>query len=192
MKDDLSPVGPTETTRSRIGIFFGSSTGATAAAADLIRQGFTHDYAVDVELLDVADFYLDEMMEYDYLIVGIPTWNIGQLQRDWEAVIEEFDQIDLTGKQAALFGLGDQIGYPDTFVDAMVFVADRLQSQGATLVGRWPATGYTFTGSWALREDGQFAGLVLDDDNQPELTPGRVQAWVDQLARTWSLPRLQQ
>lgn len=145
------------------------------------------DYPVDVELFDIAEFYLEDMADFDYLIVGIPTWNIGQLQRDWDEVIEEFDQLDLTGKRAAIFGLGDQAGYPDTFVDAMIFIAERLEAQGATLAGAWPTEGYTFTQSWALRE-GRFIGLVLDEDNQPELTPDRVEAWVEQLASEWMLP----
>ncbi|RIK57143.1 MAG: flavodoxin [Chloroflexi bacterium] len=169
-----------------IGLFFGSSTGATAAAAQLIQSAFVRRFGVEVELFDVADYFLEEMAGFDYLIVGIPTWNIGQLQRDWENVIEEFDELDLSGKHAALFGLGDQAGYPGSFVDAMIFLADLLEARGATLAGAWPTDGYTFIRSWAVR-DGRFVGLVLDEDNQPELTPGRVEAWVSQLGREWML-----
>lgn len=174
-----------------IGLFYGSSTGATAAAARLIQQALVRNYRVEVELFDIAEFYLEDMADFDYLIVGIPTWNIGQLQRDWNEVIEEFDQLDLSGKRAAIFGLGDQAGYPDTFVDAMIFIAERIEAQGATLAGAWPTEGYTFTQSWALR-DGRFIGLVLDEDNQPDLTPGRVDAWVSELGREWMLPSLQE
>lgn len=174
-----------------IGLFYGSTTGATAAAAKLIQGTFAATLGIAVELLDVADFFLEEMAGFDYLIVGIPTWDIGQLQRDWESVIEEFDQLDLHGKHAALFGLGDQAGYPDTFVDAMVFLADRLEARGAALAGAWPTHGYTFSRSWAVR-NGQFVGLVLDDDNQPELTSSRIDGWVRQLAHEWNLaPRPQ-
>lgn len=169
-----------------IGLFYGSSTGATAAAAQLIQSAFARSFGAEVELFDVADYFLDEMTGFDYLIVGIPTWNIGQLQGDWENVIEEFDELDLSGKHAALFGLGDQAGYPDSFVDAMVFLADLLEARGATLAGAWPVDGYTFTRSWAVRGS-RFVGLVLDEDNQAELTPGRVEAWVSRLGREWML-----
>ena len=81
-------------------------------------------------------------------------------------MLDEFDGLDLSGKRAALFGLGDQVGYPDTFADAIFFVADKLRQQGATLVGAWPAAGYTFHSSWA-REDDRFLGLVLDDTTSP-------------------------
>lgn len=167
-----------------IGLFYGSSTGATSVAARLIQTAFARNYGVEVELFDVADYYLDEMTDFDYLVLGIPTWNIGRLQRDWETVIEEFSGLNLSGKHAAIFGLGDQRGYPDTFVDAMVFLADLLEAQGATLAGAWPTTGYSYTRSWAVR-NGRFVGLALDEDNQPELTPDRIEAWVAQLAGEW-------
>ena len=48
------------------------------------------------------------------------------------------------------------------------------------LIGLWPANGYDFEGSLAL--DGEyFLGLALDEDHHPELTDGRIKAWVKQL-----------
>lgn len=169
-----------------IGLFFGRTNGNTAAVASMIQREFHEQAGVEVELFDIADYYLEEMLDFDYLILGIPTWDIGQLQRDWNAVIDEFDEIDLGNKQAAVFGLGDQLGYPDTFGDAVFFLADKLESQGARLVGSWPVDGYSFRGSWALR-DGRFLGLMLDEDNQSDLTPVRVSTWVRQLLDEFGL-----
>jgi flavodoxin I len=163
-----------------IGLFFGSTNGNTAAVAEIIKQEFHHQGNVEVELFDVADYYLEEMLAFDFLIAGVPTWNIGQLQRDWEAVLDELDSLDLSGKVAAFYGLGDQVGYPDTFGDALFFVADRIQQRGAKVVGAWPTEGYSFRGSWA-EQDGHFIGLMIDEDNQSEETPSRVQQWVRQL-----------
>jgi flavodoxin I len=169
-----------------IGLFYGSTNGNTAAVAGLIQREFAEQVDVEVQLFDIADYYLEEMLDFDYLIVGIPTWDIGQLQRDWDEIIEEFDQLDLRNKRAAVFGLGDQIGYPDTFGDAVFFVADKLESQGVELAGAWPIAGYSFTGSWALR-DGRFIGLMVDEDNQADLTPERVHRWVHQLVVEFGL-----
>jgi len=163
-----------------IGLFYGSTNGNTAAVAQLIQQEFSDQAGITVELFDIADYYLEEMDDFDYLLLGIPTWNVGQLQRDWDAIIDEFDEISLAGKEAALFGLGDQVGYPDTFGDALFFLADKLESRGAKVVGSWPTAGYTFSASWAMR-DGQFIGLMIDEDNQRELTETRVAQWVEQL-----------
>ena len=92
----------------------------------------------------------------------------------------EFDALDLTGRSVALFGLGDQVGYPDTFLDSICFLSDKLSECGAQLLGMWPTDGYTFRQSWALR-DGKFLGLALDEDNQPELTDERLQRWLAQV-----------
>lgn len=169
-----------------IGLFYGSTNGNTAAVAEVIKQEFRDQVGVEVELFDVADFYLEEMLAFDYLIAGVPTWNIGQLQRDWESVLDELDSLTLDGKVAALYGLGDQVGYPDTFGDALFFVADRMQQRGAKLVGAWPTAGYNFRGSWA-EQDGRFIGLMIDEDNQSEETPGRVQQWVRQIILEFGL-----
>ena len=96
-----------------------------------------------VEVLDVGAEALEAMLDFDRLILGAPTWSIGQLQRDWEAALDEFDEIDLGGRPVAIFGLGDQVGYPDTFVDARIFLADRVRACGGRLVGAWPAAGYS-------------------------------------------------
>lgn len=166
-----------------IGLFYGSTNGATAAVAQRIAAAFG-ERGVTVELFDIADYVLETMLDFDHLILGVSTWNVGQLQADWEEVYPELDELDLTGKQVALFGLGDQVGYPDTFLDALFFVADKVRERGATLVGRWRVAGYAFNQSWAV-EDGQFLGLAVDEDNQTDLTPLRVKIWVDQLLNTF-------
>jgi len=175
---------------AHIGLFFGSTNGATAAVAQQIKAKLDADLATPgaeaVELFDVADYYLKEMLPFDYLILGVSTWHVGQLQRDWDRVFEEFDALDLTGKQVALFGLGDQAGYPDTFADALFFVADKARMCGAQLAGAWPTDGYQFNASWAC-EGSHFVGLVIDEHNQPELTPHRLNGWLEQVCREFGL-----
>lgn len=169
-----------------IGLFYGSTGGATARVAGLIEDGFRLRYGATVEVMDVAEYYLDEVLEFNRLLFGIPTWNVGQLQQDWEAVLDELDGMDLSGKVAAVFGLGDQVGYPRTYGDAVFFLADKLEARGARLIGAWSLDGYVFDASWAVR-DGRFLGLMLDEDNQPDLTPVRVTVWIDQVAREFGL-----
>lgn len=164
-----------------IGLFYGSTNGATTVVAKRIANAFTAQ-GVTVEVFDIADYELETMLDFEHLILGVSTWNVGQLQKDWDDILPEFDDLDLTGKQVALFGLGDQVGYPDTFLDALFFVADKVRERGATVVGAWPTTGYTFTRSWAV-EEGHFLGLAVDEDNQFRLTQSRVDAWVAQLLR---------
>jgi flavodoxin I len=63
-----------------------------------------------------------------------------------------------------------------------------LETCGARIVGAWPTVGYTFTNSWAVR-NGHFIGLMVDEDNQRELTEARVRAWVGQLVRDFDIAR---
>ena len=162
-----------------IGLFYGSTNGATTVVARRIANAFAAQ-GVTVEVFDIADYVLETMLEFEHLILGVSTWNVGELQKDWDEVFAELDELDLTDKQVALFGLGDQVGYPDTFLDALFFVADKVRERGATIVGTWPTTGYTFTQSWAV-EGGHFLGLAVDEDNQFRLTQSRIDTWVAQL-----------
>ena len=66
------------------------------------------------------------MLEYKQLIIGCPTWNVGELQEDWEKVYEAYKKLDFNGITAAFFGCGDQVGYSDNFLDAIGFLQSLL------------------------------------------------------------------
>ena len=126
-----------------IGLFYGSTNGDTYAVAQRISSlcESPADPWAHISLHDVAVDPLETMLRYAHLIIGAPTWDVGQLQRDWEQIFDDFDALDLSGRKVALYGLGDQIGYPDTFVDALAFFADKVTEHGATISGHWPAAG---------------------------------------------------
>ena len=73
----------------------------------------------------------------------------------------------LKGKKVAIFGLGDQIRYPENFADGIGLLAEVFEGDEATLVGFTSSEGYTFEHSKALRGE-QWCGLVVDLDNQSE------------------------
>jgi flavodoxin I len=66
---------------SKIGLFFGTQTGKTEDAADRIAAEFGGDL---VTLHDIASSSADDFAEYSCLIIGCPTWNVGELQSDWD------------------------------------------------------------------------------------------------------------
>ena len=84
--------------------------------------------------------------------------------------------------QVAIFGLGDQINYPENFVDGIGILAELLVSSGATVIGETSADGYHFEQSRALK-DGKFMGLAIDIENQSDKTDERISAWVEQLRK---------
>lgn len=164
-----------------IAIVYGSSLGNTQDAAEAIAAALnTHEVAST--LINVATIKRDltPLLAYDTLLLGCSTWNIGELQDDWYDAFPLFQKLDLAGKRVALFGCGDQFGYPDTFQDALGILAKAALASGAALVGRWPTDGYDLYESLGV-EDGTFFGLAIDDDNQANLTAGRVERWVGQL-----------
>jgi flavodoxin I len=163
---------------SKIGLFYGTQTGNTETLAQAIQAEFGGDSVVTLH--DIADASPDDFVDYACLIVGCPTWNIGELQADWEGFYDELDDIDFSGKKVAYFGAGDQIGYADNFQDAMGILAEKISTLGGTTVGQWPTDGYDFNESKAV-QNGKFVGLALDEDNQPELTKTRISTWVSQV-----------
>ena len=80
----------------------------------------------------------------------------------------------------AIFGTGDQVSFPDSFVDAIGILYDVVARKGAEVIGCTDPAGYDFTRSAALR-DGKFVGLAIDEDNQSGETEARVTAWLSQL-----------
>jgi len=94
--------------------------------------------------------------------------------------ISLLESADLNGKLVAVFGLGDQSGFADSYCDAMGHLAKTAKSRGANLIGETPAEGYGHSSS-AAAEDGIFCGLALDDNNESEKTSSRIGAWGEKL-----------
>lgn len=171
--------------KAPVGLFYGSSTCYTEIVADKIRD-ILSDEVVDV--YNITDESMITAENYDYLIMGIPTWDYGELQEDWEEIWDELDLVNFAGRKVALYGLGDQVGYPEWFLDAMGYLHFKLVKLGAQPVGYWPNEGYDFEASKALTPDGKyFVGLALDDENQFEETEERLNKWCDQIMREFAL-----
>lgn len=168
---------------TEIGLFYGSTTGMTEDVAfrmeESIRNLFPQLEVSAINIIDLED--PKDMFLPDKIILGMPTWNYGEFQDDWEMVIDQIASVNLQGKTIAMFGLGDQIGYPEYYLDALGMIGEQLKAQGATFVGAWPSAGYKFTRSKALLPDGNFIGLALDEDSQPELTDERINQWLSQV-----------
>ena len=168
----------------KIGLFFGTQTGKTEEAAEAIRDAFGGDLVL---LNDICDASASDFDYYDCLIIGCPTWNIGELQSDWDGFYaSEIDAMSFVGKKVAYFGTGDQIGYADNFQDAMGILEEKITALGGQTVGMTSVEGYDHDASKAQKGD-QFVGLALDEDNQPELSEERIKAWVAQVRSAFGM-----
>ena len=72
------------------------------------------------------------------------------MQDDWNDFVTQLKNIEFLRKKVALFGLGDQEGYADTFVDALGILFTIVSDRGAEIIGRWPQEGYSFSSSKAF------------------------------------------
>ncbi len=161
-----------------IGLFYGSTYGMTEKVAEKIKQAFNKE---QVELYNVKDAGVEDLAKYENLIFGTSAWGIGEMQDDWERFIVHLEDFDFSGKKVALFGLGDQKEYPESFVDGLGTLYCRLPDK-SVVVGEWSTEGYEYYFSLADK-DGKFVGLVIDEHNQAEKTGNRVEKWVAQLKK---------
>ncbi|NOH70124.1 flavodoxin FldB [Vibrio pectenicida] len=164
----------------KIGLFYGSTTCYTEMAAEKMRAILGEDL---VDIFNVKQTPLTEAENYDLLILGISTWDFGEIQEDWDEIWNDISTLSLNDKTIALYGLGDQEGYGEWYLDAMGMLHDQLQKTGASIIGYWPNDeSYQFDASKALTKDKkQFVGLALDEDSQYELSDERIATWVEQV-----------
>ncbi|MGL5598087.1 MAG: flavodoxin FldB [Aeromonas sp.] len=163
----------------KIGLFYGSTTCYTEMAAEKICALLGPEH---VDLHNIKEVSLRQMEQYSILILGISTWDFGELQEDWASRWDEIAELQLAGRIVALFGLGDQLGYGEWYQDALGLLHDQLVAKGVQLVGYWPNQGYEFEASRALIDEGRyFVGLALDDANQYQQTDARIAQWTAQI-----------
>jgi flavodoxin long chain len=170
-----------------VGLFFGSTTGVTEHIAYQIQSIWQAAGAGDLVPVNIGAVKdLNTLTNYDYLILGVSTWNVGQLQDDWEIALPQLEKLNFLGTKIALFGLGDQYGYPHNFLDALGILGRTLRSVGASLVAFCNTDSYEFAESLAL-ENGRFMGLGIDEIHQANLTQARIEAWVTQLIEEFEI-----
>ena len=94
----------------KIGLFWGSNTGNQEEATNFLTD-YMKSEGYDIDLYNIAETPPAKMLDYKKLIIGCPTWHIGELQDDWDAIYEEYKKLDFSNVTAAFFGCGDQVGY---------------------------------------------------------------------------------
>lgn len=162
----------------RYGIFYGSTTGTTEDVAHRLAK------LLDIpesDIHNVANTSPSAVADYDVLLLGTSTWGSGDLQDDWYDFVAGLRELDLKGKQIAIFGVGDE-SMSDTFCSAVGKLYKDLQSTGGEFIGSFPNDVYDFEHTEA-DVDGVVVGLLLDETNHPDLTDGRLADWAEEIRR---------
>ena len=173
---------------SKIGLFFGPLKGSVHRVAEKVKAAIGEE---NIEMISVNDASYSDLEKYDKIIFGISTvgketWDSNYSNSDWSKFFPNISKVDYSGKTIAIFGLGDSITYSGHFVNAMGVLAKELMKKGANIVGKVDPSSYDFDESEAII-DGMFIGLPVDEDFQPELTDGRVTAWVKAIKPAFGL-----
>ncbi|MFA5418450.1 MAG: flavodoxin domain-containing protein [Bacteroidales bacterium] len=136
-----------------------------------------------IDMFDVVNFDMSTLNNYKLLILGGSTigaenWIDAKADNEWNRFFRKLEKQGPLNFTVAFFGLGDQILYPDHFVDGLGVFQEEMDGLNVKVIGQWPVDGYKFTDSDGYK-DNHFYGLALDIDNEPELTNQRIKAWTD-------------
>jgi len=134
----------------------------------------------EIKAINAEELNKNIIEKYDNFILSVPTWFDGELPNYWDEFVPDLEEMDLNGKKFAIFGLGDQKGYPENFCDAIGILAEIIENCGGTVVGHTEIKNYNFESSRAQRGN-KFIGLPLDQENQARMTSGRIKDWVAQI-----------
>jgi len=139
-------------------VVFGSTTGSTEMVAGVVKKTLEGNGA-EVTLKNVTDASINEVGEYDLIVLGSSTWGEGDIQDDFLPFYEEMDSSNLGKKNVAVFGCGDSDMFPHCFCAAVDKIREKAVDCGANLV---------------------CDGLKIDGDVGAAL--GEVKAWAEELA----------
>lgn len=161
-----------------IGLFYAPSGGSVHKVAKRIKQKVK---GRKIDMLYIRNIRPQQFLNYRNIILvsstlGKDAWNNNETD-EWAAFLPELRKLDLDGRRVALVGLGNQVLYPNNFVDGLADLADLIEELGGVLIGKTEADGYTFNMSRAVK-DGVFAGLPLDEDNETGKTDARIEKWL--------------
>ncbi|MFU2314577.1 hypothetical protein [Rahnella sp. PCH160] len=78
-------------------------------------------------------------------------------------------------------GWSDPPNNSQSFVSTMRIFYDTVIMRGACVIGSCPREGYKFCFPVALLENDEFLGLLLDEENQYDLTEKRIDGWLEKI-----------
>lgn len=112
-------------------VVYGSTTGNTEMLASYIADTMK-EQGVDVRIGDVGDTDVEDLLNYDFILLGSSTWGEGALQDDFQGFYDDMQGMSLRGKRAAAFGPGDSsYGH---FCEAVDLLEKKLRACGAEII----------------------------------------------------------
>lgn len=168
---------------SKTALFFSPEGGSVQKVSEELEALIGAD---KVDVIPVGKVEKADLAKYDQIIfigstVGADHWSNETIVDEWQIFFTKIGDTKLKGIKTAIIGLGNSVLYPEHFADGMAHLHRELEARDAEIYGSVDSSGYTFEDSEALNDEGIFCGLPLDEDNEDEQTPGRLEHWITQL-----------
>ena len=165
---------------SKTALFYSPEGGNVNTVTNMLGELIGND---KVDIIPVKEVEKEDLSKYNKIIlvgstVGADHWNNEIVVDEWTEFFTKIKEISFEKKKVAIVGLGNSFLYPSHFVDGMADLYESLTKQNAKVLGKVDAKDYDFTDSEAVDDDGFFCGLAIDEDNEPELTSGRLENWI--------------
>jgi len=167
----------------KVALIYWPEDGNVEAIAEKIKTM----YGGEITVSSIANIDKDILNDSDNWIIGGSTvgshvWEDADDSNKWSELFNLLDEFDLNTKVVAFYGLGDQILYPNHFVNGLGVFQEEFEKRNANIIGQWPTEGYDYTDSEGVKGD-HFYGLALDEDNQEELTEERLTKWLEMIQK---------
>ncbi|MDF2721582.1 MAG: Flavodoxin [Paenibacillus sp.] len=112
-------------------MIYASMTGNTEEMAEAIAVGIREE-GEELVMKSVMDANAVELEQYDGILLGAYTWGDGDLPDEFLDFFDEMEDIDLTGKRAAVFGSCDS--FYDAYGAAVDTLIGKLEELGSEVV----------------------------------------------------------
>ncbi|WP_217589358.1 flavodoxin [Lentibacillus saliphilus] len=114
-------------------MIYASTTGNTEMMTQIIADYLeAHYHTVEIRTFDFDPVDVEDLSQYDAVLIGTHTWDNGSLPYEVEDFDEELDDADISGPVYGVFGSADS--FYETYGGAVDTIWLHLEELGATLV----------------------------------------------------------
>lgn len=111
-------------------LVYASMSGNTEEMAQAVAEGARNEGA-SVDIRECMSASADELTNFDGVLLGSYSWGEGELPDELLDFADDLDELDLSGKKAAVFGSGDS-SY-EIFGGAVDILFEKLTNVGAEI-----------------------------------------------------------
>ncbi len=164
-------------------IFYSPQGGSVNRVAMKLGELIGNDKIVVIPVREVEKEDIDTYTQFIFVgsTVGADHWSNELLENEWEGFFKQIAENGFEGKKIAIAGLGNSVLYPEHFADGIAYLYKEITERNGKVYGFTDAEDYNFEDSEALNDEGFFCGLPLDEDNEDDMTPGRLKKWISVL-----------